>query len=291
MCPAAGETLSYLDYNASTPVLADVASAVSSAIGRFGNPSSVHSAGRRARAAVEEAREAVAAMVNARPQDVVFTSGATEANALALRGLAHQGVLASAVEHPSILAHSPEVIAVDGDGVIDLAALELLLQQRKAPLLVALMFANNETGVLQPIAQAVEIAHKDGALVHCDAVQAPGKAALDMRTMGVDSLSLSAHKFGGLKGTGALVLGPALDLTADILGGGQERRRRAGTENVSGIVGFGAAAAAAPRLLEEAARIAGLRATLEAGLRAASPTAHKKTWGPVTGALPCCAAA
>ena len=155
-----------------------------------------------------------------------------------------------------------------------------ILQQRKAPMLVALMFANNETGVLQPITQAVEVARKYGALVHCDAVQAPGKVALDMRAMGVDSLALSAHKFGGLKGAGALVLRPGLDLTPDTLGGGQERRRRAGTENVTGIVGFGAAAVAVPRLLAEAARIAGLRATLETGLRAAAPNAriYAETW-------------
>ena len=270
------DPLTYLDYNATTPVLPEVAEAVMSELGRFGNPSSVHAPGRRARAAVEDARDAVAAMVNARPQDVVFTSGGTEANALALRGIAASGVVASAVEHASVLAHvkDSDQIAVDANGIIDLMALEQALSVRTAPALLALMLANNETGVLQPVAHAVEIARKYGARVHCDAVQGPGKIIVDLQALGVDSLSLSAHKFGGLKGVGALVLRRGVDVAAEIPGGGQERRRRAGTENVPGIVGFGVAAKSALRLLDEAKRVARLRDEMESAVMAAVPRAR-----------------
>lgn len=255
----------YLDYNATTPVLPEVAEAVSAALLSFGNPSSVHAPGRKARAAVEDARGRVAALVNARAQDVVFTSGGTEANALALRGLAASGVVASAAEHASVLAHVTEEnrVAVETSGVVDLAALERALMQRTAPVLVTVMLANNETGVLQPVTDVVKIARKHGAFVHCDAVQGPGKIAIDMQALGVDSLSLSAHKFGGVKGVGALVLRPGLDLTADLPGGGQERRRRAGTENVPGIVGFGVASRAEAKLRADADRVTKLRDGLE----------------------------
>ena len=272
--------LCYLDYNATTPVLAEAADAVNAAMQRFGNPSSVHAAGRSARAAVEDAREAVAAMVNGTAQQVVFTSGGTEANALALRGLASaagcMGVIASTVEHPSVLAHvgADALVAVDHDGLVDLKTLEDMLKARPAPVLIALMFANNETGVLQPVTAVVELARKYGALVHCDAVQVPGKMPLDMQALGVDSVSLSAHKCGGLKGTGAAVLRKGVDLAADILGGGQERRRRAGTENVPGIVAFGAAARVHTRLLNDAGRISQLRDALEAGALSMAPQAQ-----------------
>ena len=273
------DSLSYLDYNATTPVLPEVADAVTAEMSRFGNPSSVHGAGRRARAAVEDAREAVAALINASAQHVTFTSGGTEANSLALRGLAAaarcSAVLASAVEHPSVLAHIAEGdrIAVDANGVIDLKALEWELQHRPAPVLIALMLANNETGVLQPVVEAEELARKYGALIHCDAVQAAGKMPVDMRALRVDSLSLSAHKFGGLKGVGALVLRGGVEITADMLGGGQERRRRAGTENVTGIVGFGAAARGTARLLDDAARVRKLRDDMETAIGADVPRA------------------
>ena len=272
--------LSYLDYNATTPVLAEVADAVNAAMRRFGNPSSVHAAGRSARSAVEDAREAVAAMVNGAARQVVFTSGGTEANGLALRGLAaaHRctRVIASAVEHPSVLAHvdADALVRVDADGIIDLETLEDMLKTHAAPVLIAVMFANNETGVLQPVTAVVDLARKYGALVHCDAVQAPGKMALDLQALGVDSISLSAHKCGGLKGAGALVLRTGVDLTGDILGGGQERRRRAGTENVPGIVAFGAAARGHADILNEAKRVTQLRDALESGVSAIAPHAR-----------------
>ena len=276
--PVSENSLCYLDYNATTPVLAEVADAVIAAMGRFGNPSSVHAAGRHARSAVEDAREAVAAMVNGAAPQVVFTSGGTEANALALRGLvstSRTNIIATAVEHPSVLAHvgAEGLIPVDDDGIVNLTALEEMLKLRPAPVLIALMLANNETGVLQPVGAVVDLARKYGALVHCDAVQGPGKVALDIQALGVDSISLSAHKCGGLKGVGALVLRKGGDVAADMLGGGQERRRRAGTENVPGIVAFGAAARAHGRILSEAARVQRLRDALEDGALAMAPQA------------------
>jgi len=259
----------YLDYNATAPLLPEVRAAVSAHLDTYGNPSSIHGAGRQARAAVEQARDAVAAMVNAKSAQVIFTSGGTEANALALRGSARTLLFASAVEHPSVLAHIAveNVIPVDSGGMIDLAALEAGLAAAPAPALVAVMLANNETGVVQPIERLVEIARRHNAWVHCDAVQAPGKMSIDLEALGVDSLSLSAHKLGGLKGSGALVLRPGADVAALHVGGGQERRRRAGTENVLGIVGFGAAAAQEKRLRAAAAQTQGLRDELEATIK------------------------
>ncbi len=262
-------SLTYLDYNATTPVLPSVAAAVTAALGDFGNPSSVHTAGRKARAAVEGAREAVAEMSGAPVQQVIFTSGGTEANVLALRGLAAaarcSAVLASGVEHASVLAEIPESarLAVDQDGRIDIQALEAELKHRAKPVLITVMLANNETGVIQPIDKVVALARAYGALVHCDAVQAAGKIPVDLKALGVDSVSLSAHKIGGLKGVGALVLRAGLEIAADLSGGGQERRRRAGTENVLGIIGFGAAARETKTLLAQAGRIADLRKSLE----------------------------
>jgi cysteine desulfurase len=270
----------YLDYNATAPLLPEVITAVTAAFGRYGNPSSVHGVGRSARAAIEDARESVAAMVNTVARHVVFTSGGTEANALALRGLARarQGttLLVSAVEHASVLTHAGSAtrIPVNRDGIVDLSALEDMLKSQTAPMLVAVMLANNETGVLQPVAEAATLAHKYGALIHCDAVQAPGKVGVDVQALGVDSMSLSAHKCGGLKGVGALVLRPALDLAADMPGGGQERSRRAGTENVPGIVSFGAAAQQSNRLLEDAARVQQLRDYLEDAVLRIAPQAE-----------------
>jgi cysteine desulfurase len=249
---------------------------IATALPRFGNPSSVHAAGRAARALIEDAREAVAAAIQASPAQIVFTSGGTEANALALRGLAGAGraVLASTVEHPSVLAHVAEtdLIPVDRSGVIDRDALERRLADGP-PALVAVMLANNETGVVQPVAEVVAIARRHGALVHCDAVQALGKMPLDFGALGVDSLSLSAHKIGGLKGVGALVLAPGVAPAAQMLGGGQERRRRAGTENTVGIAAFGAAAEEVPDLLHAMPRVRALRDGMEARLRAAAGAA------------------
>ncbi|MEO5373658.1 MAG: cysteine desulfurase [Alphaproteobacteria bacterium] len=271
----------YLDHNATTPLRPEAIAAMTEVLGRVGNPSSVHAFGRAARKVVEDARERVADLVAAEAGQVIFTSGGTEANAQALRGLGAGRILASAIEHASLLAAVPgvETIPVDRDGVIDLAALESLLRGAAAaqrPTLVAVMLANNETGVVQPVAEAVAIARRHGALVHCDAVQAAGKIAVDLAGLGVDSLSLSAHKFGGPQGVGALVLAPGVVVQPLVSGGGQERRRRAGTENVAGIAGFGAAAAlaASPMHGERMASLSGLRDRLEGEVLRIAPTAR-----------------
>jgi cysteine desulfurase len=264
----------YLDYNATAPIRPAVRAAVLDALETYGNPSSVHRLGRKARALIEDARERLAALLQSEPGRIVFTSGGTEANALALRGVAAatgtQRILASAVEHPSVLAHVPESnrVSVDTNGVIDLVALERMLAAARDPALVAVMAANNETGVIQPISDVIAIARRHGARVHCDAVQAFGKIALD-EARGADSLSLSAHKIGGPKGTGALILAKDLEPVADQIGGGQERRRRAGTENVTGIAGFGAALTDVPALVAQSPRIAALRDGMEKSLRTA----------------------
>ena len=267
----------YLDYNATAPVRPVAAEAMVHALQVVGNPSSVHGFGRAARRIVEDARENVAALVGASPTGVIFTSGGTEANALALAGWPfRRRIIVSAVEHPSVVkSPGAETVPVDGQGVVDLAALERLLEQSDGPVLVAVMLANNETGVVQPITEIVRLAQAHGALVHCDAVQAAGKMPVDLMSLGVDSLSLSAHKLGGPQGVGALVLRDAeAELTPLAPGGGQERRRRSGTENVPGIAGFAAAAVAAGSdLIAEASRLAGLRDELECRVMALAPDA------------------
>lgn len=238
--------VAYLDHNATSPLRPQALDAMVGALGVVGNPSSVHRAGRRARGLVDKARREVAALVGALPSEIVFTSGGTEANNMALRGCGRQRVLVSAVEHDSVLKTVPgaDIVPVDGEGVVDLAALERMLTAEE-PALVSVMFANNETGVLQPMAEVVRLARAAGALVHCDAVQGGGKVAVDLHGLGVDYLSLSAHKLGGPTGIGALVVRNGVPFTSDRRGGGQESNRRAGTENVAGIAGFGAAATAA----------------------------------------------
>jgi len=263
----------YLDHNATTALRPCAADAMHEAMAAVGNPSSVHRFGRVARRLVEDSREAVAAMAGALPADVIFTSGGTEANNLCLRGVGRDRILVSAVEHPSVLRASENVveIPVDGDGVVDLAALGGLLSEDKAPALVSVMMANNETGVIQPIAEVSEIAHSHGALVHCDAVQAAGKVTLSMSQTGVDLMTLSAHKIGGPVGVGAVVTGSGVSLAAINRGGGQERSARAGTENVVGITGFGAAAEAAHGQAERFSEIAGWRDSLESNLAETAP--------------------
>jgi cysteine desulfurase len=239
-------------------------------LGEAGNPSSVHSFGRAARTLVEDARETVARLVGARAADVVFTSGGSEANNLALKGALAARVIVSAVEHPSVLNAAPGAgrIPVQADGVIDLAALERMVAEAPKPALVAVMLANNETGVIQPVAEAARIAHAHGARLHCDAVQAVGKIAVDLGALGADTVALSAHKLGGPQGVGALIVRPGAGLAALVSGGGQEHGLRAGTENVAGIVGFGVAAACARDELDVYARIAALRDHMESSLGA-----------------------
>jgi cysteine desulfurase len=274
----------YLDWNATTPLRSEARAAMVAALDLSGNPSSVHAEGRQARRLVEEARAAVANAVGALPRNVVFTSGGTEANALALKpglrhstGIAAERLVVSAIEHASVLSggrFSSEAISTVGvtrSGVLDLDQLRAALEG-KPPALVSIMLANNETGAVQPVPEAAEIVHAAGGILHVDAIQALGKIALDINALRVDLLTLSAHKIGGPKGVGAVVLAEGLQGFEPLLrGGGQELGRRAGTENVAGIVGFGAAAKAAMGALpDDSGRLAGLRNRLEQGLRQTS---------------------
>lgn len=265
--------LSYLDYNAEAPLKPAVAEAMASALGHVGNPSSVHRFGRLARRAFDDARAQVAAMVGGDAANVIVTSGGTEANNLALTGVASARRVVSAIEHDSVLAAAPDatIAPVDSDGVIDLAALEAALAADPAPALVSLMLANNETGVVQPVAAAGEIAHAHGALLHCDAVQGVGRIAISLDDLNADLLSLSAHKMGGPQGVGALIVRDGMSLSAMLRGGRQETGRRAGSENVVAMVGFGVAAELAAEDHEDAARVTGLRDRIEAALKAVAP--------------------
>jgi cysteine desulfurase len=284
----------YLDWNASAPLRPEARAAMLAAVDISGNPSSIHAEGRAARGLIETARRQVAALVGAEPRNVFFTSGGTEANLLALHPALERGddkrphdrLLLSAVEHPSVrsggrfAADAVEEVPVTADGRVDLVALERRLAERGGRAchrpLVSIMLASNETGVIQPVAAAAEMAHRAGGLVHVDAVQAAGKIPFDINALGADLVTLSGHKLGAPKGVGALIRrDEELHLANPMIkGGGQERGTRAGTENVIGIVGFGAAAAAAASALaDEQARIAALRDRMEAGLKSISPDA------------------
>lgn len=279
----------YFDANASAPLLEPARQAMLSTLALTGNPSSVHAQGRQGRAAIETARAEIAALAGAGPDQVIFTSGATEAAVTALtprllsgsKTIAASRLYVGASEHPCVLsggrfeAGDVSVLPVDANGVIDLAAMERSLSNHDRAAgrpFVALMLANNETGVIHPVCEAAAIARRHDAVIFCDAVQAAGRIAIDIQALGVDMLALSAHKMGGPLGVGALVLADeALRPVPLLTGGGQEKSRRAGTENVAAIAGFGVAAAAALHHLEEAERIGDLRRRLEAGIRHVAP--------------------
>lgn len=276
----------YMDYNATAPTRPGVAEAMAEALTLGGNPSSVHRRGRAARAVIDMARQTIADLVGADANRFVFTSGGTEANAIVLLGAWRSRVLISAVEHASVWSAVPEaeVIPVNGNGVVDLAALDRLLAASSEPALVSVMMANNETGVVQPIADIATLARTHGALLHCDAVQALGKIPLDMAALGVDYLTLSAHKIGGPQGVGALAYGPGLQPAPLFRGGGQEQGVRGGTQNVPGIAGFGEAARQTAVAFDRQQEIAALRDQLEDRVRAHSP--ESRIFGDVVGRLP-----
>jgi cysteine desulfurase len=269
-------TDAYLDFNATAPVRSEVAAAVARALEIGGNASSVHGRGRAARRAIEDARQQVAKLVAVRSEEVVFTAGGTEANNLALTGSGRSRILVSAIEHDSVMAvcSGAEIIPVNGNGLIDPVALSNLLAADETPALVSVMLANNETGVVQQIQALADVAHQAGALFHCDAVQAAGKTPVDAPALGIDLLSLSSHKLGGLQGVGALVVLNNVELAASVHGGGQERGRRAGTENLPGIIGFGVAAEIASHEASDQSRLAGLRDALESQVLAIAPDAE-----------------
>lgn len=258
----ASSSITYLDYNATAPIRPAAADAVMRAIALGGNPSSVHASGRAARAGVEQARAQVASLVGVASGSVIFLSGAAEANALAIAGAVAAGsrrLIVSAIEHETVDANAQasgvavETCPVDARGVADLAWLSNRLSCWDAAdgvPFVALMLANNETGAIQPVAEAAALVRARGGWLHVDAVQAAGKIAIDMRALGADTLALSGHKLGGPAGVGALVFGGRAKIYRQLHGGGQERSLRAGTENVGGIAGFGAAAQAALRDLD-----------------------------------------
>ena len=256
----------YLDANATEPLRPEARLAAFAAMDLLGNPSSVHADGRAARRVLEEARARVAARFEGAARDVVFTSGGTEANAMAIASLRRgRRVLAGATEHPAVLraAEGARPLPVLGDGTLDLEALEKALAGG-APALVCLMVANNETGVIHPVDRAAAVCRRHGAWLHLDAVQAAGRIPLHFAESGAESMAVSGHKMGGPKGAGALLLRPGLDLLPLIAGGGQERGRRGGTEALPAIAGMGAAAEAADPA--DAARLAGLRDVIEEAL-------------------------
>jgi len=266
----------YLDYNASAPLCNEARQAMIAAMDVAGNPSSVHASGRAARKIVDHARRTIAELVGGDSERIIFTSGGTEANNLALNGLEDVTVFTSATEHPSVIEGRVDAkrIPVDGNGVIDLTALEKILQDASEAgqkVLVSVMLANNETGVIQPVAKVGLLAREYGAKVHCDAVQALGRMPVDMGRLLVDMVSISAHKIGGPKGIGALAIAPGVMLVPQIRGGGQEKYRRGGTENVLGIAGFAAAAQRAEANMAKMANIAAMRDRLETELASEAP--------------------
>jgi len=271
----------YLDYNASAPLRAEARAAMVAAMDTLGNPSSVHAEGRAVRAIIERAREQVAQLVNARPSEVVFTSGATEANNWVMAG-GWDEICVSAIEHDSVLAPARAsgarlaVLPASMSGVVDVEAVKTILtraSERSKRVLVSLMLANNETGVIEPVAEVAAQARQIGAAMHVDAVQAPGRIDIDFAALGVDAMVLSAHKLGGPRGVGALIIRDGVALPPLIKGGGQERRRRGGTETVTGIAGFGAAAAAVRLERGVASRIGRLQTMLEDSVLRITPAA------------------
>lgn len=289
----------YLDHNATAPARAEVIDVVAAAMRAVGNASSVHAEGRAARGLVETAREALRALVNAPVNGVIFTSGGTEAIHYALHGLSGAGairrIFVSAIEHAATLDNAAstglpvEIIPARGDGLVDLAAFAARLEYydatRNGAFLACLMLANNETGAIQNVAEAAEIAHRAGGLLFVDAAQAVGKIPVNFVMSGADLMALTAHKFGGPVGVGALIVSPNLPLAPIFRGGGQEMNRRAGTTNIAGIAGLGVAARLAQENLARGAILARLRDRMQAAAEAAGAVIWAKDVARLPGTL------
>ncbi len=265
--------LIYCDYNAGAPIRAEAAVAMSRALAAGGNPSSVHGAGRRAHALLEDARDTLAAVLDARAENIVFTSGATEALQLAMASAGAKSLVISAVEHDAVFEHAARamhaerIAPVSADGIVDLGALAALLAEAPKPALVAVQLANNETGIIQPIAKVAAFCREHGAMLLVDAAQAFGRIPVSIADLDATYLVVSSHKIGGPPGAGALVLAPGAPFASTRFGGGQERGRRPGTENMPALAGFGVAAEwAAREMAGEARRLNAMRDRFEAGL-------------------------
>lgn len=255
----------YLDYNATAPTRPEVIERVSSVMTEAGNASSVHQFGQKVRSHVETARQQIADLINVSPNQIVFTSGATESNNTALHAFQDKRVLISSIEHPAVLEAAPhaEHIPVTNDGVVDLDAFESMLNDGVPPAIVSVMLVNSETGAIQPVKEIAKLAKQKGALVHTDAVQAAGRIPLDFSDLGVDFMSLSAHKMAGPQGVGAFIFRSGLTFEKFMKGGTQERMQRGGTINVSGIAGFGLAAELAAQNMPHYQELTKLRDHLE----------------------------
>jgi cysteine desulfurase len=269
------KTRAYLDYNATAPLRPAAKEAMLRAFDCAGNASSIHADGRAARSIVERAREDIAQACGTISTQITFASGATEANNAVLRTFQGERILVSAIEHPSVLETAPdaEKIPVTQDGVIDIQAFETMLRGGPVPTLVSIMLVNNETGAIQPVGELARLARSihPKIFIHTDAAQALGRIPLDFGSYQADYMSLSAHKIGGPQGVGALIVAPGARPARLLTGGGQEKRQRAGTENVAGIAGFGAAAADAVAKLDDFAQLADLRDRMERDIRAIEP--------------------
>lgn len=256
----------FFDHNATTPIRPDALALATSVMAETGNAASVHSFGRTASKRVETARRQIADTLGVDAQQIVFNSGATEGNNTVLKNFSGQRILISAIEHPSIMecGVAAETIPVTKDGLVDLDAFRDLLDHPTPPALVSVMLVNNETGVIQPVAEIARLAKEKGSMVHCDAVQAFGRIPLTRAATGADFMTISAHKIGGTHGVGALVTAAGIQVPRLIQGGGQERRMRGGTINVAGIAAFGAAATEACSSLDSYKKLSALRDKIEA---------------------------
>jgi cysteine desulfurase len=261
----------YLDHNATSPLRPAARAAILDALDHAGNASSIHGEGRKTRGLIDSARENIAAALGVLPQMITFTSGGTEANNLAIKGAPVERLIISTIEHPSVIEAAKtrdlpiDWLPVDATGTVRLDELDAMLKQSTLAALVSVMLVNNETGVIQPVREIVELARTHNALIHTDAVQALGKVPVNFGLLGCDMMTISAHKFGGPAGTGALIIREGVPLVAHIHGGGQELRRRAGTENAAAIAGFAAAVG------EGHADLGALRSRLESELESCSP--------------------